>query len=295
MAETFTAVDLSRLPAPAVVEQLSFEAVLAAMLADLRTRDPSFTATVESDPAYKILQVCAWREVMLRARVNDAAKSVMLAYAAGADLDQLAALFGVARQLISPANASTGAAAVFESDADLRRRVTLAPEGYSVAGPTGAYIFHALSADPLVADAACESPSPGQVVVTVLSRDGIASPALLAKVAAALSADTVRPLTDQVIVQPATLVDYEIDAAITTFPGPDASVVLAEANAQLDALIADTARLGRDITRSAIFAALHVPGVQRVDLASPAADIAVASDEVAVCTARAVTHAGVAE
>lgn len=298
MAEqTFTAVDLSRLPAPAVVEDLSFENILAEMLAELRQRDPSFTATVESDPAYKILEVCAYREVLIRGRVNDAARSVMLAYASGSDLDQLAAVFGVERLLIAAANPLTGTPAVFESDTELRRRVTLAPEGYSVAGPEGAYIFHALSADPLVLDASCESPEPGQVVVTILSRegDGAASDPLLDTVAAALNAETVRPLTDEVLVQSATLIDYEIEAEIATFAGPDAAVVLAESNARLDALIEENHRLGRDITRSAIFAALHVPGVQRVDLISPAADITVGRDEVAVCVARTVTHIGVGE
>lgn len=294
---TFTAVDLSRLPAPQVIEALSFEAILAAMLADLRARDPAFTATVESDPAYKILEVAAWRELLLRQRINDAAKSVMLAYAAGGDLDNLAALFGVGRLLISAADPQTGAPAVYESDADFRRRVTLAPESYSVAGPTGAYIFQALSADADVLDASVASPTPGQVVVTVLSRtgDGAASPALLATVDAALSADTVRPLTDEVIVESATIVDFEIEAAIATYSGPDAAVVLAESRARLDAYLAENRRLGRDITRSGVFAALHSPGVQGVALASPAADLVIASDEVAVCTDISLTWAGVAE
>ena len=81
-----------------------------------------------------------------------------------------------------------------ESDADFRRRIILAPEGYSVAGPEGAYIFHALSADPDVLDASATSPTPGEVVVTVLSRtgDGTAPPELLATVEAAGSADDVR-------------------------------------------------------------------------------------------------------
>lgn len=294
---TFTAVDLSRLPAPQVVETLSFEAILSAMLADLRQRDPTFTATVESDPAYKILEVAAYRELLLRQRINDAARSVMLAYAAGADLDQLAALFGLGRLLISAANPDTGAPAVYESDADFRRRVTLAPESYSVAGPTGAYIFQALSADADVLDASVTSPTPGQVVVTVLSRtgDGAASPALLAVVDAALSADTVRPLTDEVIVESATIMDFTVEAAIATYAGPDAAVVLAESRARLDAYLAEHRRLGRDITRSGLFAALHSPGVQGVTMAAPAADLVIASDEVAVCTDISLTWAGVAE
>jgi phage-related baseplate assembly protein len=99
--ETFTAVDLSQVPSPAVVEQLDFETILQAMLSDLISRDPTFNALVESDPAYKILEVAAYREVIIRQRVNDAAHAVMLAYAIGPDLDQLGANYGVQRLLNS--------------------------------------------------------------------------------------------------------------------------------------------------------------------------------------------------
>jgi phage-related baseplate assembly protein len=75
-----TAVDLSQLPAPAVVEAISFEQIFAEMLADLRVRDDTFTALTESDPSYKVLQVAAYREMLLRQRVNDGAKAVMLPY-----------------------------------------------------------------------------------------------------------------------------------------------------------------------------------------------------------------------
>lgn len=54
-------IDLSTLPSPNVVEALGFETIFAAMLNDLCVRDPSFTALVGSDPAYKVLEVCAYR------------------------------------------------------------------------------------------------------------------------------------------------------------------------------------------------------------------------------------------
>jgi phage-related baseplate assembly protein len=295
--QTFTAVDLSRLPAPQVVETLSFETIFAEMLADLRARDPAFTATVESDPAYKVLQVAAYRELLLRARINDAAKAVLIAYATGADLDNLGAIMGVQRLLLAEAVPETGTAAVYESDTDLRRRITLAPEGFSVAGPEGAYIFHALSAHPDVLDASVASPTPGQVVVTILSRiaPGTASAPLLAAVNARLNDDEVRPLTDEVIVQSATVTDFTVSATIATYAGPDATVVLAESRRRLDDLIAENHRLGRDVTRSAIFAALHAGGVQGVTLTQPAADIVIARSAVANCTAITLTHSGVAE
>lgn len=107
MASAYTKVDLSQLAPPNVVEALDFESIFAAMLADLRARDSTFTALVESDPAYKILEVAAYRELLIRQRVNDAAKAVMVAYATGADLDQIGANYDVARLLITPADETT--------------------------------------------------------------------------------------------------------------------------------------------------------------------------------------------
>lgn len=297
MSATFTAVDLSRLPAPVVVEQLDFEVILAEALAHLRQLDPQFDALTESDPAYKILQVCCYREVLVRQRSNEASRAVLLAYALGADLDQLGALVGVGRQQLDPGDPALGIAPTLESDTELRRRIQLAPEGFSVAGPEGAYIFHSLSADSGVLDASATSPTPGQVVVTVLARagDGTAPQALIDAVAAVLSADNVRPLTDQVTVQSAQIVLYEVIATVYTYAGPDSALVLAESQRRLDAYIEEAHRLGRDVPRSGIFSVLHSEGVQRVELVSPAADIVIDRTQAPHCTSITITDAGVDE
>lgn len=275
---TSTAVDLSRLPPPDVIEQLDYETILAQLLASLTSELPELAGQLlESDPAVKLLQIVAFRELLLRQQFNDRARANMIAYAMGADLENLAALFGVSRLVITPANAQTGAAAIFEDDTALRRRVLLAPDSYSVAGPASAYVFHALSASSEVLDASATSPAPGEVLVSLLARsgNGTASAAVIAAVAAVLTDDEVRPLTDQVTVQSAAITSFDIEAELTLFAGPDASLILAEAQARLAATLANSRRVGRDVTRSAIFAALHVAGVQNVDLISPAADIVV--------------------
>ncbi|PVX31629.1 baseplate assembly protein [Sphingomonas pokkalii] len=294
---TFTAVDLSRLPAPTVIEPLSFEDIYAEMLSSLQALVPGFDATVESDPAVMLLQVCAYRELMLRGRVNDAAKAVMPAFATGTDLDHLAALMSVARLQLSPGAPANDIPPTYEEDTALRARLVLAPEGFSVAGPEGAYIFHARSADGDVLDASATSPAPGRVLVTVLSRagDGTASPALLAKVAAHVSDETVRPLTDAVTVQSATIVPYQIVATLTTFSGPDDGIVLAEAQRRVEAYRDRQHRLGMDITRSGIIAALHAEGVQNVALSFPAADIAIDRTQAGWCTGITITYAGTGE
>lgn len=294
----FSAIDLSQLAPPDVVETLDYEAVLAAMKADLASYAPELAGalTLESDPLVKLLEICAYRETLLRARINDASRAVMLATSTGADLEHLAAFFGVSRQTVTEADpdADPPIAAVLETDARLRARTQLALEGYSAAGPVGAYVFHSMSASPLVKDVGISSPLPGQVLVTLLSAsaDGTADGALQIAVSNALSADDVRPLTDQVLVQSATITEYTIEASLTTYSGPSADTVLAAALAAAQTYADTHHRLGHDITLSGLFAALHQPGVQNVAITSPAADIVMGADAAAYCTDIILTHAG---
>lgn len=296
MGSAFSSINLSLLPPPDVLEGVDYEATLAAMLAELRARDASFDALVESDPAFKILEVAAYYRTLAVQQLNDAARAVMPAYAAGADLDHIAARYAVERLVIDPGdpNALPPVAAVLESDADLRRRMFLAFEGLSAAGPVGGYVFHALGADSDVADASVQSPAPGQVLVTVLSRtgDGTASAGLLSAVEAALNADDVRPLTDQVSVQSAAILPYAIDATLTVLPGPDSAIVREAAEDAAAAYAAQQHRLGHDVTLSGLYAALHRPGVQNVDLVSPSVDIVADDGQATYCSGITVTVGG---
>lgn len=294
---TSSSIDLSQLPAPTVIETLDFDALYQDILGKYKARYPAFIDALESDPVVKLLEICAYREMFLRQRINDAAKAVMLAYASGSDLDNLAALFGVKRLTITPADPVNNIAAVMESDADLRARILLAPESFSVAGPTGAYRYHALSADADVLDASASSPEAGVVLITVLSRtgDGTASDALLAAVSSHLSDDSIRPLTDCVKVQSAGIVPFSIDATIRTYAGPSAEIVLQQAQSQLSDYLTKNKRIGHDITISGIHAALTVSGVQNVILAQPTADLIIDETQVAYCTGISVKNGGVAE
>jgi phage-related baseplate assembly protein len=265
------------------------------MLADLRARDPVFTALTEADPAYKILEVAAFRETIIRARVNDAAKAVMLPYAAGANLDQLAALYGLTRNVIDPGDpeAVPPVAPAYETDAALRARILLSLDGLSTAGPTGAYKYHALSVAGVL-DANATSPAPGQVLVSVLGSTGDGTPSveILAAVQAALSDESVRPLTDQVSVAAAAIVPFTVTAALTLYAGPDSAVVLATAQAAVADYVSRMHRIGNDVTLSGLYAALNQPGVMRVDLSAPAENLVITPTQASYCTAISVTVAG---
>lgn len=288
-------IDLSQLPAPDVVETLDYETLLAERKATLISLYPADrqdaiarTLALESEPVVKLLQENAYREVILRQRINEAAKAVMVAWARDGDLDQLGANNGVTRLTLVPGDASAipPVAAVMESNDDFRMRIAAAFEGLSVAGPTGAYEYHAKSADGRVADASAISPSPACVTITVLSREGngVAAADLLAAVDSVLNDEDVRPVADRVTVQSAAIVDYAIDATLYLYPGPEAEPVRAAAEARLAAFVTAQARLGRDIRRSALYAALHVEGVQRVELAAPAEDVVLDKTQAAYCT-----------
>ena len=290
---SYTPIDLSGLPAPDVIETLNADAIKADMLAMLVSKHPEFTALVESDPAYKIIEVAVYRELLIRARVNDGARAVMLAYATGADLEQLAALFGVTRKLLDAGDpdAVPPVPATYETDSALRYRTQLALEGLSTAGPVGAYQYHALSVAG-VKDVGVQGPpdtDPGDVLVTILADedDGTADTALINAVDAALNAETVRPLTDNVTVQSASIHNYEIVATLYIGEGPDPDLVRQNSLASVQSFVGARHRVGLDVHLTALHAALHVSGVERVTLSAPGieADFVAANDEAPYCTA----------
>ncbi len=223
----------------------------------------------------------------------------MLAFAKRADLEQIAANYNVKRLTIKKADNTTvpPTPAVMESDEALLERTQMAFEGLSVAGPREAYKFHARSADGRVADASAISPQPCDALVTILSTadDGSAEPDLLPIVKAALSDEDIRPVGDRLEVQLAAMVPYRIRATLYLEPGPEAEPILEAAAKKADAYRTARRRLGRDINRSAITAALHVVGVQKVDLHEPADDILLDETQAGHCQSVELTNGGTRE
>jgi len=281
-----TLIDLSRLPQPDFVTLQDYEALLAEIRADFLEALPSAkrdevaaTLELESEPLTKLLELSAYRIMIERQAFNDRAARLMLAYAQGEELDHIGVTYYQTERLTSSAGEP-------ESDEDYLRRLLLAYDGYSTAGARDAYVYHALSADGDVLDAAVTSSRAGVVTVTVLSRqgNGTAATALVSTVDAALSAETVRPLNDQVEVQSAAVTEYEIRATLTIREGPAKSVVAQAARAAAEAYATDRHRLGLPIVRDAVLAALWVESVEHVELESPTADIPRDSHQAAYCS-----------
>jgi phage-related baseplate assembly protein len=178
--------------------------------------------------------------------------------------------------------AKTAGGSAPETDDHLRTRIQAAPNQFSVAGPVGAYRFFAISADPSIIDAQIISPAPGVVNAYVLTGPitvqpaaapnsaGVAGALLLAKVGAALNADSVRPLTDTVNALAVTEIDYQIDATVTLYSDADPTATMAAASVAAQELALElAAKIQRDIVPSQIIAALSVAGVYGVTLTAP--------------------------
>lgn len=244
---------LDALPPPGVVETLDFERILDAHRADLLARHPEAAEVLalESEPLNKLLQAHAYRELLYRARVNDAARAHLLAFAMGGDLDHLAAQYGVTRQ-------------AGETDDRLRTRLQLRIAALAGQGTREHYEFHAITASPLVRAVRASQAAPGSVLVMLWVTDQAQAQAVRQLVSEALNADNARMLGVPVNVAVAVPRTIDITARITRTRTAPAGL-LQQQQARLQAAFAGMASLDGSVARSYITTLLHVDGVHAVD------------------------------
>jgi phage-related baseplate assembly protein len=253
--------NLEELQNPAIIEELSYDEILLRMKEDLVSRAPEFSAYLESDPVIKLLEVAAYRELLLRQRINQAAKSNLLAFATGSDLDNLAAFYGIERK-------------ENESDEELRNRTQMKIVGWSSSGSRESYQFHAINSDPRVKEANANSPEPGLVRISILSKEngGIVSADLLEKVTAYMQREDIRMLTDTVEVVACEMIEVHLKAKIILMASTPAEI-LQTIKSSFVSNFNKIAGLGVSISRSWIISNLFLNGVKDVELTSPVNDI----------------------
>jgi phage-related baseplate assembly protein len=195
------------------------------------------------------------------------------------------------------ANGSAG-----ETDEELRLRIFLAPDSFSVAGPKGAYKFFAKSAHPSIIDVAVtigHDPEtdvviPGQVDIFPLMVD-LEPPDtdIIDAILAICNDEKVRPLTDTVVVKAPERTDYTIDIELLLLPTAVQADVEALVTERLEEYRDERKRkLGIDVVVNQIIAISQVPGVYKVTVVSPSADIVVGESAFTRCTAITVTTTG---
>lgn len=261
---------LEGLPTPQAITVTSEADALAAIKAvfiDLATSyglDVTGIIDLEGEPGSIQLQVGAFREVLYRAAINDAVKANLLAFAAGADLDHLAAFYDVIRL--------TG-----ETDARLRARTVVAISGRSTAGSEDWYKSAAFRASIRVKDVAVYRVGTGpDIRIAVLATDNFGEPdaALLAGVNNEVQKNSVRVISDRVTVVSATSATVNVAADIWLLPTTPITV-FDSLETLLRQAMAEEGGLGFNVTRSWLTAKLQAPGVQRVSLTVPVTDTTV--------------------
>lgn len=184
---------------------------------------------------------------------------------------------------MSVSNVTTsGGGADTEGDENLRERIQIAPESFSVAGPDGAYEYYARSAHQGIINVAVLGPedstaahviTPGNVEVYPLMVGGeLPSREILDAVSAALNAKDKRPLTDYVHVLTPEAVNYNISVSYwieRSNAARGASIQAAVTAAVQEWVTWQRSRLGRDINPSELTRRMVAAGAKRVEIASP--------------------------
>ncbi|PCJ33014.1 MAG: hypothetical protein COA90_00890 [Gammaproteobacteria bacterium] len=296
---------LSELPAPHAAFIRDPEDILQQIIDKYHElTEDEFNPLLESDPQLKQFEAQAYVIWQQELRAATMALNSFLAYADEAEVEHIGATMQVYRQ---------------ENEAleRFRYRVALSWEARNTAGALEMYRYHAYAASSEVLDAnfktptfeawgregdriyfdvtddlGLDNPRPDHVLGVILANNesGIADADLLATVNTHLSADKQRPLTDFLALKAATVINYQVGAILNFYPGVDHQISVNEASAALDIYVAERKRLGLDIAVSGLDKALHVAGVQSVELLGWEQDLLIAWDSVAICTATTISQ-----
>ena len=268
-------IDLASLPTPEVIETLDYEAIVSRQKATfqslweaVRASNPDLglpeydVSMLQTDPVMVVLQAESYREMLLRARVNDAARSNLLNYSTGNDLVNLAGDHGV-----TPLDG--------ETEDQVKQRIVVHDQGSSAAGPEEWYAYHARSVSASVREVAVYRSGTGpeiEIAITSTDPGGVPSGALLAAVSAAVNSEDIRGLNDIVTVVSGVTVTQSVEADVWLLPDTPIAVFDGLSAVVLAAWTAE-AGIGFDLNPSWLYAKLSPAGVAKVNLLSPIAPV----------------------
>lgn len=191
---------------------------------------------------------------------------------------------------------ATSGGADREDDDAYAERIRLAPTAFSVAGPHDSYVYYAKKYSSSISDVCVYGleAEPGNVYVRPLLTGGeLPDDAFLEGLKSYLSSDTIRPLTDNVIVKSPEASAFQIN--FTWYLDTDslksiASITAAVAAAAEEYRLWQITRIGRDINPDRLVKLLIDAGAKRVVITSPTFT-ALEQYQVAQCSASDITIA----
>jgi len=315
----------NQLAEPAIVAVEAFEDLLAEfktfVVEYVGARSPASAAKLveslenESELLTLALEAFCVRLQTHERKYNARIKQMLAWWATGGNLDARLADMGLERQLLDPGDpaAFPPVAPIYESDDDARLRYYLAPHApaagsrmqyrreiftlgerpavkvdSSAAGVvTVTYTFDPDGLAAQVKDGNARRTAPGEVMVTVLSREGngVPSSALLDGVRRHFARPDVRPETDRVTVQGAQIKPYRIRVIARINGGPDSGLTRMAAQQQLQSYADACHRLEGRVDPSWIDYTLHSAGAVQLQILEPLEAIVANAFEAPYCTA----------
>lgn len=190
---------------------------------------------------------------------------------------------------------SQGGSGIEDND-NYRERIHEAPEGFSVAGPEGAYLFFAKKYSSNILDIKPSSPSPGTIDMRVLLIGGeIPTDTFLQGLKSFISDKTLRPMTDNLICNAPDVINYDINLTYYISSENSSTVNLIQQNvnqAVEDYKLWQKSKLGRDINVDELSTRIKSAGAKRSVITSPTYTV-ITDIQVAIASANiTVTYGG---
>ena len=281
MSQLTAAIDLATLPDVEYVAQHTHDKITDDTLAWIK-QNYDIALTGAESPDYRIIRACNYREMLLRREYNRACLNLTLKHASGEHLDHIGATYHR-----TPRNKD-------EKDDAYRKRIALATEARSVAGPPASYVWHVKAVDATIRDVSAQELSPGEVGLYVLTDTGTLSAALKRRIEAVVMDQSidrpqaVRPMAIRVSVLACEMLDYTVTATLKIVKGVEEAAVIKQARAAARAYTDRQMRVGGRVVRSMLDHVMHVPGVTEITLTGWQ-DVAATLTQAPRCTAINIT------
>ena len=174
-----------------------------------------------------------------------------------------------------------------ESDEEFKARIRVSLAHKSTAGSALTYKGFAYAADERIEDVKVVSPSPGVVHVIYWAKQ--MDDAMRERVTKTLSAEDVRPLTDQLSIYAANEVVFDVKAKLLISTMADAAAVYVAAVENLKSAFEKTF-IGEDVSVAKIIDALMIDCVRDVNVEEPAQNIKIDDYSIARLGALGITY-----
>lgn len=161
-----------------------------------------------------------------------------------------------------------------EDDDSLRERVFLAPSSYTTTGSADAYIYHCKLFSNDIADVIATSDVGSAVVnIIVLLKNGvIPEEKLITQLQEYLNGDSIKTLTDKVVVAAPSVKKYDINLTYYINKSERSKALLIKKNVEKaidEYILWQNSKIGRDINPNKLIEKIMAAGAKRVAVSSP--------------------------